>query len=134
MVGEAPGRVEEVRGYAFCGPAGRLQRHAAQDAAIRAGVHPTIYYTNTVLCRPPNNRDPLEEEAMACWINVSQIIAMVQPELIITIGKIPAKYIGSKVPTQRLVHPSYILRCGGVGSRAYETFVRQMADMFRGLK
>lgn len=63
FVGEAPGENEDLQGVPFVGRAGKI----LDDAMSAAGItRKDVMITNTVKCRPPNNRDPTEEEMKAC--------------------------------------------------------------------
>ncbi len=63
LVGEAPGRNEDKQGRPFVGSAGKLLDQVLSDAGI---VREDVYITNIVKCRPPNNREPLDDEINTC--------------------------------------------------------------------
>jgi DNA polymerase len=126
IVGEAPGAEEDARGEPFVGRAGKLL-----DAMLRAvGLDRSrgVYITNIVKCRPPNNRDPAPDEAAACAGYLERQIALIQPKLILAVGKVAAQnLLGSEEPIGRLrgqvwhwrgtdlpvvatYHPAYLLR------------------------
>jgi DNA polymerase len=71
IVGEAPGRDEDVNGIPFIGQAGQKLNKMLAYAGIRRD---DIYITNAVLCRPPNNRDPEQDELDACKDRLNQQI------------------------------------------------------------
>ena len=83
FVGEAPGRNEDEWGRPFIGQAGQqLDSLLFQIGVSREGV----YITNTVHCRPPNNRDPKPVETKACakWLNIE--LSLVDPDIIVAMG------------------------------------------------
>jgi uracil-DNA glycosylase family 4 len=83
-IGEAPGAREDERGVPFIGAAGRYLDELLDGIALsREGVH----IANVVKCRPPGNRDPDPEEMMACQPFLDRQIALVDPLLIVTLGR-----------------------------------------------
>ncbi len=83
LVGEGPGDREDREGTPFVGPAGQELDELLELAGIPRS---DVYVTNTVKCRPPENRDPRVSEVTACRGYLIQEIADVQPEVIIAIG------------------------------------------------
>jgi len=84
LIGEAPGKNEDLRGEPFVGAAGKfLNEMLAMIGLKRAD----IYITNIVKYRPPNNRDPLPEEKSAFLPYLNQQINIIDPKLIITLGR-----------------------------------------------
>ena len=83
FIGEAPGRTEDSMGEPFVGAAGKK----LADALAKNGIsRESIYITNVVKCRPPNNRVPLEEERSACRSYLDFEIAAIKPEIICVLG------------------------------------------------
>ncbi len=90
IVGEAPGKYEDLEGRPFVGPAGKLLNEALQ----RAGVNRSdVYITNVVKCRPPHNRDPTEDEINACKPYLVTQISLVNPRLILCLGRIAGRVL-----------------------------------------
>ena len=88
FVGEAPGGNEDERGEPFVGRSGSVLDDALRDAGLaRADVR----ITNCVRCRPPENRDPHGEELDNCAEFLAAEIAHVDPDLIVTLGKVPGE-------------------------------------------
>lgn len=83
FVGEAPGRTEDERGEPFVGSAGRRL-----DEALRKGGIPreSVYITNVVKCRPPENRVPTDEERGACARYLEAELSIIKPEIICVLG------------------------------------------------
>jgi DNA polymerase len=93
FVGEAPGRTEAKNGRPFCGAAGKvLDRLLASIKMNRAGV----YITNLVNDRPPKNRDPKPEEIALYSRFLDQQIEIVQPKVIVTLGRFSMFYLMNK--------------------------------------
>jgi len=83
LVGDAPGREEDLQGEPFVGEAGQLL-----DRILQAmGLHRNdVYICNVLKCRPPNNRDPQPEEGATCEAFLVRQIAAVRPQVIIALG------------------------------------------------
>lgn len=87
FVGEGPGQQEDLQGEPFVGAAGRLLDDML--SIIDLGRH-NCYIANVVKCRPPGNRDPKPEERYACLDYLMEQIRLIQPKLIICLGRIAA--------------------------------------------
>lgn len=87
FVGEAPGANEDAQGEPFVGRAGKL----LDDMLAMIGLNRQhIYITNSVKCRPPENRDPLNTEKDACRGYLRQQIALMQPKIMVCLGRVSA--------------------------------------------
>jgi DNA polymerase len=90
FVGEAPGATEDERGEPFVGRSGDVLDDALRDAGLaRADVR----ITNCVRCRPPENRDPTGAELDNCRGHLGRELAAVDPELVVTLGKVPSEHL-----------------------------------------
>lgn len=124
FVGEAPGAVEDQTGRPFVGPAGQLLDRILAGAM---GLPRTaVYIANINKCRPPGNRAPEADEVAACLPFLQRQIAIVQPEVIVCLGRTAAQnLLGTTLSTTALRgreldfqgipvvvtwHPSYLLR------------------------
>ncbi len=96
FVGEGPGEQEDLRGEPFVGPAGKLLDDML--SIIDLDRRENCYIGNIVKCRPPRNRDPLETEQEACIGYLRNQVALIQPKIIVCLGRIAAK---------RLIDPDY---------------------------
>ena len=125
VIGEAPGADEDRQGEPFVGRAGQLL-----NAMLRAIGLPRseVFIANILKCRPPGNRDPQPEEAASCTPYLSQQIALVQPRVLLAVGRISAQWLlQTDTPIGRLrgrvqsygerntplvvtYHPAYLLR------------------------
>ena len=84
FVGEGPGQEEDRQGRPFVGRSGQL----LTDLLHRVGIdRRDVFITNVVKCRPPNNRDPLPAELDACAGYLEQQVALVNPRIIVTLGR-----------------------------------------------
>lgn len=123
IIGEAPGAEEDRRGEPFVGRAGKLL-----DEMLRAvgQGRDSVFIANILKCRPPNNRDPKPAEASACRDYLERQIELVDPQIILAVGRIAAQtLLGTDAPVGRLrgkrhmladvplivtYHPAYLLR------------------------
>lgn len=96
FVGEGPGEQEDLKGEPFVGPAGQLLDDMLRIVDIDR--HTNCYIANIVKCRPPRNRDPQEAEQDACLGYLRNQFALVQPKILVCLGRIAA---------MRLIDPSY---------------------------
>ncbi|MGB1581102.1 MAG: uracil-DNA glycosylase [Nevskiales bacterium] len=141
IVGEGPGAEEDKQGFPFVGPAGQLldKMLAAINFARRPSAEQQgAYIANIVKCRPPQNRDPLPEEAAACRGYLERQVALVKPRLILAVGRVAAQnLLQTEAPLGRLrgtvhrhetsntavmvtYHPAYLLRSPGEKRKAWE--------------
>ncbi len=123
FIGEAPGEQEDLRGEPFVGRAGKLLDNMLSVIDLNRS---NIYISNIIKCRPPSNRDPLHVEQDACIAYLYEQIALLQPKIIVCLGRIAAQKIIDKnfkiskehghwyecfdVPTMALYHPAALLR------------------------
>jgi uracil-DNA glycosylase len=137
FVGEGPGADEDEQGDPFVGQAGKLLD--SMLAAIGCERGREVYIANVVKCRPPGNRTPTPEEAAACAPFLDRQIELVQPRLIVALGKSAAvrllqteasiaalrgkvhRYNG--VPVVVTYHPAYLLRTLADKAKAWEDLV-----------
>lgn len=125
IIGEAPGFHEDQQGEPFVGRAGQLLTSMLQAIAM---TREDVFIANILKCRPPNNRDPLPDEVNQCTPFLNAQIELVQPRLLLAVGRIAAHYLlktknsleslRQKIHTYgdkqiRLIvtyHPAYLLR------------------------
>ena len=89
FVGEGPGEQEDLQGEPFVGPAGKLLDDMLSILDLDRSTN--CYIANIVKCRPPRNRDPLETEQEACIGYLRNQVALIQPKIIVCLGRIAAK-------------------------------------------
>ncbi len=83
FIGEAPGRSEDIAGEPFVGAAGKKLSDALEHAGIS---RESVYITNVVKCRPPNNRVPSHEEKESCRNYLESEISLIKPKVICIMG------------------------------------------------
>lgn len=125
LIGEAPGYYEDIQGEPFVGKAGQLLDKIL--GCVGFSRKENIYICNTLKCRPPDNRDPLPEEKLACEEYLKAQIDILKPRIILLCGKVAAySFIDTKLGITKLrgkwfegpnfskmmpiFHPSYLLR------------------------
>lgn len=87
FVGEGPGEQEDLKGEPFVGPAGQLLDTMLEIIGLDRSK---VYIANIVKCRPPHNRDPLNIEQAACRTWLDRQIALINPKIIVCLGRIAA--------------------------------------------
>ena len=95
FVGEAPGEQEDLEGIPFVGKAGQLLDRYLFAVGI---PRESVYIANVLKCRPPHNRDPLPAEEDACIGYLREQVKLVDPKIIVCLGRISA---------MRLISPDY---------------------------
>ncbi|MBQ7434346.1 MAG: uracil-DNA glycosylase [Oscillospiraceae bacterium] len=88
LIGEGPGEQEDLKGEPFVGPAGKLLDDMLKMIDLDRSM---VYIANIVKCRPPGNRDPLGVEQDACRGWLDRQIALIDPKIIVCLGRISAK-------------------------------------------
>ncbi|MRJ06020.1 MAG: uracil-DNA glycosylase [Epsilonproteobacteria bacterium] len=123
FVGEGPGAMEDKSGRPFVGRSGKLLTQLLSEVGLDRGE---VYIGNIVKCRPPQNRVPTPEEAEKCKPYLLKQIDIINPSVIVCLGKTAFYYLlGKKMPISRArgqifrvkerkvvptFHPSYLLR------------------------
>jgi uracil-DNA glycosylase family 4 len=124
FVGEGPGRDEDQQGVPFVGAAGQL----LTDIIVKGMQlrREDCYIGNIVKCRPPQNRDPLPDEANTCLPFLKRQIAAIRPQVIVALGRVAAQYLLNQdqplarlrnrfhdfegIPVMPTYHPAALLR------------------------
>ncbi|RLG73063.1 MAG: uracil-DNA glycosylase [Methanobacteriota archaeon] len=94
LVGEAPGKEEDLRGLPFVGRSGQLLTEMLESVGLR---RKEVYITNVVKCRPPGNRSPLDEEIRACLPHLVAQIGFIKPRVIVALGSVASNALTSGV-------------------------------------
>jgi len=84
FIGEAPGKKEDETGLPFVGASGKFLDQLLESIGLE---RPDVYITSIVKYRPPNNRDPKPSEKEAFWPFMVQQIEIIQPEIVVTLGR-----------------------------------------------
>jgi uracil-DNA glycosylase family 4 len=135
IIGEAPGREEDIQGIPFVGAAGKKL-----DAMLSsAGIEPSkVFITNVVKCRPPGNRNPELDEIMKCNPYLIKQIQMIKPKIIVLLGNVPLSLVSGEIsgitktrgkrleymsyPAIPTFHPAYVVRNPGSEKTVVEDF------------
>jgi DNA polymerase len=90
IIGEAPGKNEDLTGSPFVGAAGKYLNELLEIACLS---REDVFIANVVKCRPPDNRNPRPEEIQACAPYLREQTRIVSPEIIVTLGNFATKFI-----------------------------------------
>ena len=90
FIGEGPGADEDIQGEPFVGKAGQLMNKAFEALDIK---REEVYIANIVKCRPPKNRNPEKDEAMACMDYLRNQVMLIKPKIIVLLGSVALKNI-----------------------------------------
>ena len=142
IIGEAPGRDEDIKGIPFVGRAGKKLDEMFSEAGIKKD---DVFITNVVKCRPPGNRNPEPIEMERCRPYLLKQIEVIQPKIIILLGNIALslatgtpsgitkmrgkslEYLSYKaIPT---FHPAYVLRNPGSEKMVIEDFKKVLRSI-----
>lgn len=143
IIGEAPGFNEDQQGEPFVGRAGQLLNAMIKSMGFERS---DVYIANILKCRPPNNRDPQADEVQLCTKFLDQQIALIQPTLLLAVGRIAAHYLlktktsleslrnklhhygENATPLIITYHPAYLLRSPSDKKKAFMDlqFVQRM--------
>ena len=93
FIGEGPGTDEDIQGEPFVGKAGKLMNMAFEAIGLK---REEVYIANIVKCRPPSNRNPEEDEAVACLDYLRNQVMLVKPKIIVLLGSVALKNILGK--------------------------------------
>ncbi|OOZ35372.1 uracil-DNA glycosylase [Solemya velesiana gill symbiont] len=123
VIGEAPGVDEDRQGEPFVGRAGQLLNAMLKAIGLQRDE---VYIANILKCRPPGNRDPRIEEAVACEPYLKRQVALIQPKAIMCVGRVAAQNLLKSeeavgrmrgrefhydgIPVVVTYHPAYLLR------------------------
>ena len=123
FVGEAPGRDEDLAGIPFVGVAGQLLIKIITAMKLERS---DVFITNVLRCRPPSNRNPLPEEVVCCRPYLTELIRIIKPKIICSLGKFAAHamlnvtnpisklrgnfYDFEGIKLMPTFHPAYLLR------------------------
>lgn len=149
LIGEAPGKKEDLEGRPFIGAAGKFLNAMLEQANMDRS---DVYITNIVKYRPPNNRDPLPAEKAAFLPYLLRQLEIIQPKVVITLGRHSMEYFlpGVKIgeihgqPQQvtigdttllvmPLFHPAAALYNGGLRQTLFDDFLK-VPEIVRTLK
>ena len=115
FIGEGPGKKEDELGRPFVGAAGKFLDEMLASIKLKRD---DIYIANIVKCRPPENRDPLPEEAEACWLWLLEQIKIIEPKLIVFLGR---HSMNRFFPNEKIseTHGKLLIKNFGLNKRQY---------------
>lgn len=138
FIGEGPGENEDLQGEPFVGRGGKLLDKMLN--AVDLYREKNIYIANIVKCRPPHNRDPLQQEQDACIDWLRNQVALINPKIIVCLGRISAMKLikpdfrvtkehgmffeKNGILMMGTFHPAAILRNPNQKPAAFEDFLR----------
>ncbi len=144
VVGEAPGANEDKLGEPFVGEAGQLLNKMLGACGFERSQ---VFICNILRCRPPGNRQPLPDEALACNPFLVRTLELVRPKFLCLMGATPTRYLLDQstgvgvlrkrdlawrgIPVQATYHPAYLLRYPDKKRDAWEDLLRMLDRMGR---
>jgi DNA polymerase len=142
FIGEAPGRDEDEKGEPFVGRAGQLLTDIIKAMKL---TRDDVYIANVVKCRPPENRNPDPEELDACRPYIRRQVEIIQPKVIVTLGKFALQSLTKKsygitatrgqwleyngVKVMPTYHPAYLLRTPSAKKEVWADMKLVMAEL-----
>lgn len=142
FVGEAPGRDEDLQGEPFVGDAGQLLTKIIESMGLK---RQDVYIANVVKCRPPNNRNPEQDEIESCEPFLIKQLAIIKPRVICALGTFAAQtllktkekisllrgnfYSYHDIKVMPTFHPAYLLRNPGDKRLVWEDMKKIMKEL-----
>ena len=142
FIGEAPGRDEDLKGEPFVGKAGQLLTDIIKAMQL---TREQVYIANVIKCRPPENRNPEPDELDACRPYIRRQVQLIQPRVIVTLGRFALAGLTEKVYSITAVrghwleyegvklmptyHPAYLLRTPTAKKDVWADMKKVMAEL-----
>jgi DNA polymerase len=142
FIGEAPGRDEDIKGEPFVGRAGQLLTDIIKAMKL---TRDDVYIANVIKCRPPENRNPEPDELDACRPFIQRQVALIQPKVIVTLGKFGLQSLTQKaygisavrgqwldyngIKLMPTYHPAYLLRTPAAKKDVWADMKKVMAEL-----
>jgi uracil-DNA glycosylase len=129
FIGEAPGVEEDKQGRPFVGASGKFLSQMLEMIDLK---REDVFIANVLKCRPPANRDPLPEEAVACWPWLLEQIRLIKPKLIVLLGRHAMERF---LPNRRIsqIHGTAVRReIEGVGKQVFYALYHPAAALYNG--
>jgi len=142
FIGEAPGRDEDLKGEPFVGRAGQLLTDIIKAMKL---TRDDVYIANVIKCRPPENRNPEPDELDECRPYIQRQIALIQPKVIVTLGKFALQSLTGKahavsaargqwtsydgIKVMPTYHPAYLLRTPSAKKDVWNDMKKVMAEL-----
>ena len=144
FIGEAPGRDEDIKGEPFVGRAGQLLTDIIKAMKL---TRDDVYIANVIKCRPPENRNPEPDELDACRPFIQQQVELIQPKVIVTLGRFGLQSLTGKsygimavrgqwldyngIKLMPTYHPAYLLRNPAAKKEVWADMKKVMAELGR---
>jgi uracil-DNA glycosylase family 4 len=145
FIGEAPGRDEDIQGKPFVGRAGQLLTDIIKAMKL---TRDDVYIANVIKCRPPENRNPEPDELEACRPWIRRQVELIQPKVIVTLGRFPLQSLTEKgysitsvrgqwleyngIKLMPTYHPAYLLRNPAAKKDVWSDMKKVMAALGMG--
>lgn len=129
FIGEAPGKKEDETGVPFVGAAGKFLNEMLEIIELK---REDVYIANVVKCRPPENRDPLPEEIATCWIWLLEQIKLIQPKLIVTLGRHSMERFFPNFKISQIHGKAMCREIEGSGKQVFYTLYHPAAALYNG--
>src|SRR5438067_579172 len=142
FIGEAPGRDEDLKGEPFVGRAGQLLTDIIKAMKL---TRDDVYIANVIKCRPPENRNPEPDELEACRPWIRRQIEIIQPKVIVTLGRFALQSLTEKgyaissvrgqwldyngIKVMPTYHPAYLLRNPAAKKEVWSDMKKVMAEL-----
>src|ERR1041385_4618845 len=142
FIGEAPGRDEDIQGQPFVGRAGQLLTDIIKAMKL---TRDDVYIANVIKCRPPENRTPEPDELEACRPWIRRQIEIIQPKVIVTLGRFALQSLTEKsygitavrgqwldyngIKVMPTYHPAYLLRNPAAKKDVWSDMKKVMAEL-----
>ncbi|HKR62263.1 MAG TPA: uracil-DNA glycosylase [Thermoanaerobaculia bacterium] len=142
FIGEAPGRDEDIQGKPFVGRAGQLLTDIIKAMKL---TRDDVYIANVIKCRPPENRNPEPDELDACRPFIRRQVDLIQPKVIVTLGKFGLQSLTGKaygisavrgtwleyngIKLMPTYHPAYLLRTPAAKKDVWADMKKVMAEL-----
>ena len=142
FIGEAPGRDEDIQGQPFVGRAGQLLTDIIKAMKL---TRDDVYIANVIKCRPPENRNPEPDELEACRPWIRRQIEIIQPKVIVTLGRFALQSLTEKsygitavrgqwldyngIKVMPTYHPAYLLRNPAAKKDVWSDMKKVMAEL-----
>ena len=144
FIGEAPGRDEDIQGEPFVGRAGQLLTDIIKAMKL---TRDDVYIANVIKCRPPENRNPEQDELDMCRPYIRQQVEIIQPRVIVTLGRFALQSLTEKgfaissvrgqwldyngVKVMPTYHPAYLLRNPAAKKEVWADMKKVMSELER---
>jgi DNA polymerase len=142
FIGEAPGRDEDLQGKPFVGRAGQLLTDIIKAMKL---TRDDVYIANVIKCRPPENRNPEQDELDACRPHIRRQVEIIQPKVIVTLGRFALQSLTGKgfavsaargqwleyqgIKVMPTYHPAYLLRNPAAKKEVWADMKKVMTEL-----